>query len=74
MTHETVMEVDVSTDAPVITVTQEPSVRVVQPAPDIQPAPEPKVLYEWQSERSIEGRKYHRLDGLVPVETPAGDF
>ena len=61
MTHETVTEVDVRDESPVVTVAPEITVDLVERL-------EPKVSYDWQSERWIEGRTYHRLDQLVAVD------
>jgi hypothetical protein len=61
MTHETVTEVDVREESPVITVAPEISVNLVEPLA-------PQIAYDWQSQRWIEGRTYHRIDELVPVD------
>jgi len=57
LTHETVAEVDL-TDAAEPTVSIAPVEAVVETAPP--------VTYSWQSDRSIDGRMYHRHDELVP--------
>lgn len=67
MTHESVTEIDVRENEPVVTVAQEISMTVV----DSEPEPEIKVRYDWESERSVEGRTYSRSDSLVPVDAPA---
>lgn len=61
LTSETVTEVDVTDDSPTVTVAPEVLVTLVEPIA-------PKVEYDWQSKRWIEGRTYHRLDRLVPMD------
>ncbi len=58
-TQETVTEVDVSAPEPVVTVSEDIPVRLVEPLA-------PRVTYSWESDRTIEGRSYHRIDRLVP--------
>lgn len=58
MTHETVAEVDL-TDA------ERPVVSIAPPPPALIEAPAP-IVHTWETERTIEGRMYHRVDSLVP--------
>ncbi|MDA2979353.1 MAG: hypothetical protein O3B42_06295 [Actinomycetota bacterium] len=61
MTHESVSVVDV-TDAESLKVS-------IAPGPigaGLEPLA-PPVTLEWKSERSIDGRTYHRVDEMVPV-------
>lgn len=58
---EVVTEVDVRNDTPVVTVAPQIAVKVIETIPS-------KVIYDWQSERSIEGRTYRRMDQLVPID------
>ena len=61
LTQATV-EVDLTAEAPTVEVSKP------EPAPVFVPKP---VEYEWTSERSVEGRVYHRKDGRSPVEASA---
>jgi hypothetical protein len=63
MTHETVAVVDV-TDA------ESPKVSIAPGSmgAGLEPLPPPTAL-EWKSERSIDGRTYHRVDEMVPVSS-----
>ena len=60
MTHETVTEIDVRDDVPVVTVSEDVEITLVEPLT-------PTVTYVWESSRTIEGRTYRRFDELVPA-------
>jgi hypothetical protein len=61
LTHETVTEVDVTEESPVVTVAPQVVVKLVEPIA-------PKVRHDWQSLCEIDGRTYRRADKLVPAD------
>jgi hypothetical protein len=63
LTHETVAVVDLTdAESPEVSIAPEPL------GADLETVA-PPILLEWTSERSIDGRKYHRDDNLVPVSS-----